>query len=97
MLLGVFIGTGEDHIGLGLTGVGDEDLGAVQHPGVAILDGRGLGAAGVGTGRWFGETEGPHLFTAGKRRQELLFLFLAAEEINGVGAKRKVGGESDTS
>ena len=88
-------GDGEDHIGVRLAAVGDEDLLAVQQPVVALVLGGGLGAAGVGACVGLGQAEGAHLFAGAQVGQVFHLLLLGAEGVDGVGAQRRVGGEDD--
>ena len=54
--------------------VRDERLGAVEHPALALPDGRRPHAGGVAAGAGLGEAPGAQHFAAHQPRQELLFL-----------------------
>ena len=76
-------GDGENHIGVRLGGVGNEDLAAVKEVVVPLIQRRGLRAAGVGAGVGLREAEGADLLALGQRNQIFLLLFLSAVGENG--------------
>ena len=86
-------GDGENHIGVRLGRVGDEDLAAVEQVVVALVQRRGLRAAGVRPGVRLGEAEGAQLFASCQRHEILLLLLLRAVGEDGPRAQRHVGGE----
>ncbi len=96
VLLGILVGPGEDDIGVGVTGVGDEDLGAVEDPLVTLTDRRGPGAAGVGPGRGLGQAEGAKGRALGQRDEVFHLLLFGAEQVDRVGTEGQVGREGDT-
>ena len=71
-------GDGENHIGVRLRGVGNEDLAAVKEVVVPLIQRRSLRAAGVGSGVGLRETEGADLLALGQRNQIFLLLLLGA-------------------
>ena len=71
-------GDGENHIGVRLGGVGDEDLAAVEEVVVPLIQRRGLRAAGVRTGVGLREAKGTDLLALGQRNQIFLLLLLSA-------------------
>ena len=79
-------GDGKDHIGVRLGGVGDEDFAAVEDIVVALQDGSGLGAAGVGSGVGLRQAEGADLLALGQGHQVLALLLLGAVGEDGPGA-----------
>ena len=87
MFLGLLVGPGEHHIGLGLTGVGDKALGAVQNPVIAVTDSGGLRPTRILPSGRLGKAKSPHLFPLGHGHQEFHFLLLGTKKIDGVGAK----------
>ncbi len=91
VFLGIFVCPGENDIGIALTGVGDEDLGAVEDPVVAVAHGGRSGASGIGAGGGLGQTEAAHLFTFGQGHEEFLLLLLGAEQVDRVGAEGEMG------
>ena len=77
-----------DQLGDVGAGVGDELLGAVDHP-LAVVELRGgLGRAGVGAAPRFGETERAQSTTTGQLRQPFPLLLVGAEPVDGHGAQR---------
>ena len=86
-------GDGEYHIGVRLGRVGDEDLAAVEQVVVALVQCRGLRAAGVRSGVRFGQTEGSQLLASCQRDEILLLLRLRAVGEDGPRAQGHVGGE----
>ena len=86
------VGHGKDHEHVGHVAVGDEDLGAVQHPVVPLQPGLGLALGGVGAGVGLGEGEGPHMVAGGEHGQVLLLLLLGAVLEDGAAAQAVVGG-----
>ena len=79
-------GDGKDHIGVRLGGVGNEDFAAVEDIVVALQDGGGLGAAGVGSGVGLRQAEGADLLALGQGHQVLALLLLGAVGEDGPGA-----------
>ena len=79
-------GDGKDHIGVRLGGVGDEDFAAVEDIVVALQDGGGLSAAGVGSGVGLRQAEGADLLALGQGHQVLALLLLGAVSEDGPGA-----------
>ena len=76
-------GDGENHIGVRLGRVGDKDLTAVEQVVVALVQCRGLRAAGVGSGVGLRKAEGADLLALGQRNQIFLLLLLGAIGENG--------------
>src|SRR5699024_8981090 len=64
-------GDGNDDEHIGIAGVGDEDLGAVQQPAVLTLHGVGLLALGVGAGAGLGQAESAQPLAAAQLGQVL--------------------------
>ena len=85
----------EDHIGVGLGRVGDEDLAAVEEPVITLVQSSGLGAAGIGTGIGLGKTEGAQLLALRQGDQVLLLLLLGTVGEDGPRAQRHVGRQND--
>ncbi len=83
----VRVGLGVNQQGVGDGTVGDEDLGAVENVFVALFDGPGAHAHGVGTGIGFGEPQGADLLSVDQRRQVLLLEHLIGVFVDIVGAK----------
>jgi len=80
--------------------VGDELLGAVDDPLACAPLGRlqagaGLGVARVRPGLGLGETEGTQLAPAAELGHPLALLLFCAEEVDRLGAQRRVGAERD--
>ena len=71
-------GDGENHIGVRLRGVGNEDLAAVKEVVVPLIQRRSLRAASVGSGVGLRETKGADLLALGQRNQIFLLLLLSA-------------------
>ena len=67
-------GNGNDDEHIGKTGVGDEDLGAVQQPAVLTLHGVGLLALGIGAGAGLGQAESAQPLAAAQLGQVLCLL-----------------------
>ena len=86
-------GDGEYHIGVRLGRVGDKDLAAVEQVVVALVQCRGLRAAGVRPGVRLGKAEGTQLFAFCQRHEILPLLLLRAVGEDGPRAQRHVGGE----
>ncbi len=89
------VGHGDDDEHVGVGAVGDENLAAVEHPVVTVLDGDGLLAGGVGTGVGLGETEGANPLAAGEFGQVFHLLLLGAGLEDGGAAEAGMGGEDD--
>ncbi len=84
-----------DQLGDVGAGVGDELLGAVDHP-VAVVELRGgLRRAGIGAATRLGQTERAQRASTGQLRQPFLLLRLAAEPVDGHGAQRNPGLQGD--
>ena len=89
-------GDGDDDEHVGIARVGDEDLGAVEHPvPVLILHGGGLLALSIGARPRLGESEGPDPLARAQLGQVLLLLLLGAVLKDGVAAQAGVGGQDD--
>ena len=90
-------GHGDDHEHIGIAGVGDEDLGAVENPVLALLvqHGHGLLPLGVGAGAGLGQAEGAQPLAGAQLGQVLLLLLLGAVLIDGGRAQGGVGGEDN--
>ncbi|MGX1483809.1 hypothetical protein RKD45_002885 [Streptomyces griseus] len=71
---------GHDRVVLGLARVGDPALHTVEDPEVAVADGLGLHARGVGAGVRLGEGVREHRVALGQRAQVLLLEVLGAGE-----------------
>ena len=73
----------DEHVGV--AGVGDEDLGAVEDPVLPLLvqHGHGLLALGVGAGAGLGQAEGAQPLAGAQLGQVLLLLLLGAVLIDG--------------
>ena len=91
------IGVGDHDVDVRFLAVGNEALGAVEHPllGRFIKLRLGLGTLGIGAGTRFGQREGAELFTFGKRYEILLFLFLGAVGHDRVDAETGVSADYD--
>ena len=89
------VGHGDDDEHVGVAAVGDENLAAVEHPVVTVLDGDGLLAGGVGTGVGLGEAEGADPLAAGELGQVFHLLLLGAGLKDGGAAEGGVGREDD--
>ena len=76
-------GDGENHIGVRLRGVGNEDLAAVEEVVVPLIQRRGLRAASVRSGVGLRKAEGADLLALGQRNQIFLLLLLGAIGENG--------------
>ena len=88
-------GDGKDHVGVRHAAVGDEDLLAVEQPVVALVDGGGLRAAGVGACVGLGKAKGADFLPFGQGDQVLLLLLLGTESEDGPGAQGHMGGQND--
>ena len=86
---------GEDQGDVGMGAVGDEDLGAVQHPVVAVAAGGGAEARGVAARSRLGEGEAAELLARGERGQNLPLLLLVAELHDGIADQRVVHRQDD--
>jgi nucleolar GTP-binding protein len=75
---GRFVGLSEDNVGIGETGVGDEQLLTVQEILVAILGGGGLHADHVAARIWLCESEGAEALALQHIRQVSLVLVIRA-------------------
>src|SRR5580698_740194 len=84
------VGHGDHDQNVGVTTVGDEGLGAIQHPVVALADGSHAGAASVGTGGGFGQPPGADVFAGGQLADVFLLLLFAACQKNVVRTERRV-------
>ena len=93
----VLAGDGGDRDAAGDVGarVGDELLGAVDDPLVAVELGPGLGVAGIGSGFGFGQAEGGELLAGGQVGHPLVLLLVGAPVVDRGGAERDVGGHGD--
>ena len=94
-LIGDDAGNGDDDKYIGKAGVGDEDLGAVEHPVIAIQHGNGLLALRVGAGTRLGEAERADPFAAAQLGQVIFLLLLGAVFIDGSTAQGGVGGKDN--
>jgi hypothetical protein len=74
-------------------GVGDVDLGAVDHPLVAVAHGAGLDAGHVGPRVGLGDGDGAHHFAPDRGHQEVLAQLVAPELVEG--GRRHVGVHAD--
>ena len=75
------VGAGEDDAEVGAVGAGDEDLGAVDHPAVAVALGLGLdGARRIAAARRLGQAEEAALLAAQHREEVALLLVLVGLE-----------------
>ena len=73
-----------------VTGVGGEDLAAVDHPARAVFHRFGAHARGVGAGFRFGERPRSNPFAGGELGNVLAALLVAAGDIDVIGAQRIV-------
>ena len=89
-------GDGEDHIGVRLWRVGDEDLAAVEQPVVALVNGSSFRTAGIGAGVGFRQAKSADLFSPRQGNQIFLLLLLGAEGKDGPRAQRYVGRQDHT-
>ena len=80
-----------------IAGVGDEDLGAVENPVLALLvqHGHGLLPLGVGAGAGLGQAEGAQPLARAQLGQVFLLLLLGAVLIDGGRAQGGVGGHDN--
>src|SRR4030065_2454776 len=90
LVLLLLFGHGEQDTGVGMGGVRDEILGAVDEVVVPLPDGRRLLRACVGSRPRFREPEAPEMFAGREGGEVLLFLLLAAESKERV-ARQGVG------
>src|SRR5439155_14011750 len=72
------VGYRKDDRDIGVLPGGDELLGAVDDPAVALAPRPGLDRGSVGAGLRLGQAEGGELVTLGERHQEALLLLLRA-------------------
>ena len=87
---------GHSNHDVGILRVGDEILGAIQDPALAVLDGFGAHGAGVGAGLGFGERPASDPFAGGQFWNVLGALFVVAGEINMISAERIVRGHDES-
>ena len=80
-------GAGEQHVGVGDAGVGDEAFDAVDHVVVAVAHGAGGDGRDVAAGVGLGDGEGANGLTIGHARQERLLLRLGAGQRHGIAAQ----------
>src|SRR5712664_2025568 len=92
---GVRVGPGSDAEDLAHSGVGDENLGAIQDVMVAAVDGGGLGAAGVRPGSGLRQAEAAQHRSSREQRHEPALLLGAAEVHDRGGTERRVGADGD--
>ena len=77
-----FIGDGNDHNYVGVGAIGDEGLGAVEHPSVILAGGRAARAAGVRAAVGLGQRPGANVLAGGEvRKVALLLLRLPARKM----------------
>src|SRR5277367_2028561 len=95
MSVGGAVGDADHHQNVGITAVGDESLGAVEHPVVAFTNGSHASAAGVRTGGRLSQAPGADIFAGGQPADVFLFLLFVARQKNVVRAERSVGGNYD--
>ena len=86
-------GDGENHIGVRLGSVGDEDLAAVKEVVIPLVQRGGLRAAGIGAGVGLRQAEGADFLALGQRDQIFLLLLLGAVGENGPRAEGDMGGK----
>ena len=91
----LFVGLGGDDHHARDTPRGHVELGAVDHPLVAVFVGEGLGAARVRSGVGLGEAERADHLALGERDEVFLLLFGRAEEVEGRRAERGVRGQRE--
>ncbi len=89
------IGHGEHHERLGLSGIGNEALHAVEHIVVALQHGGGLLAGGISTGAGLGQTKSAQLTATEQIGQILHLLLLGAVGVNRITAKRGMGADNN--
>ena len=96
-LVGGNAGDGKDHEHVGVAGVGDEDLGAVEDPVLPLLvqHGGGLLALGIGAGARLGQAERADPLAGAQLGQVILLLLLGAVLIDGSAAQGGVGGDDN--
>jgi hypothetical protein len=87
----VAVGDGEYHCDLGMTGIGDEVLGAVEHPLVALAHRGGHQPGRVTAGAGFGQCPAAEPLATGEPGEVALPLFLGAGEVDVTGGERIVG------
>ena len=76
------VGYCDDYYYVGIVPIGAERLSSVQYPVAASTHGCHAGAAGVRSGRGFGQTPGTDVFTCCQLADVLLFLFFRSCEKN---------------
>ncbi len=94
-MVAALVGPRNDHRGIAHRRVGDEVLGSVEDPLVAVADGGRLGAAGIGTGPGLGQTPRPDPLSRCQLGQELPPDLLRAEQKGVVRAQRVVGRDTE--
>ena len=78
LFIGDDAGNGNDDEHIGKAGIGDEDLGAIEDPVVAIQHGKGLLTLCVGAGARLSQTESTNPFAAAQLGQVIFLLLLGA-------------------
>jgi len=78
LLIGDDAGNGNDDEHIGKAGIGDEDLGAIEDPVVAIQHGKGLLTLCVGAGARLSQTESTNPLAAAQLGQVIFLLLLGA-------------------
>jgi hypothetical protein len=90
------VGDGNDDEHISITGVGDEDLGAVQHPAVILFLGNGLLALCIGAGTRLGQAECTQPLAAAQLGQILCLLLGSTIFINRSSTQAGVSRDDDT-
>ena len=76
----ILVGLGIHRVPVGVLTVGDEALGAVDHPLVALAGGGGLHPRHVGAGVWLGQAEGREQRSLGEAAEVLALELLGGRE-----------------
>src|SRR5206468_2796644 len=95
VLLVLAIGDGEDDGDVGVAGIGDEVLRAVEDPVVAVFDRRRAQPRGVGAGAGLGQAPRTDPFAGGELRHPLFPLRVVAREVDVPAAKGVVRGDGE--
>src|SRR4029079_18235312 len=96
VLLVLAVGDGEDNGDVGVAGVGDEVLRAVEHPVVAVLDRRRAHAGGVAAGAWLGQPPRADPLARRELPQTRFLLLFVAGEVDVAAAQGVVRGDSES-
>ena len=90
------VGDSDDDKDISETGVGDEDLGAIQDPAVILFLGNGLLTLCIGTSARLGQAESAQPLAAAELGQVLCLLLRGTVLINRSSTQAGVSGDDDT-